>query len=89
MSYRQRLLDGGVRALKEFGYPHVNADNICTDLIFRQFFLRMLEETLEDVSANRSSPAAARKAVEELIAEVKANRVTDEPKKPKRRSKKP
>lgn len=38
------LLKGGVRNLKEFGYPSVDEYNILTDRIYGRFFERMLEE---------------------------------------------
>jgi hypothetical protein len=43
---RNRLIDGGVRNLKEFGYPGVNADNITTDMVYKQFFISILEQNL-------------------------------------------
>lgn len=41
---RDKLIAAGVRNLKEFGYPNVNADNILTDMIFAGFFKSMLED---------------------------------------------
>jgi len=38
------LISNGVKNLKEFGYPTVNAENILTDMIFSQLFKSMLEE---------------------------------------------
>jgi hypothetical protein len=43
---RDKLIAAGVRNLKEYGYPDVNAENILTDLIYRGFFLSMLEDNL-------------------------------------------
>lgn len=41
---RESLINGGVRNLREFGYPSCDADNILTDYIYAKFFDRMLEE---------------------------------------------
>lgn len=46
MSIRDKLIAAGVKNLKEFGYPSVNAENILTDKIFKEFFVRMLDENL-------------------------------------------
>ncbi len=41
---RRRAIESGVRSLREFGYPTVNADNIMTDKVYRAFFRSQLEE---------------------------------------------
>lgn len=46
MNMRDKLIAAGVRNLKEFGYPSVNAENILTDKIYRMFFKSMLEDNL-------------------------------------------
>jgi hypothetical protein len=43
---RNKLLNAGVKNLKEFGYPSVNVYNILTDTIYRVFFKGMLKESL-------------------------------------------
>lgn len=43
---RSKLLSAGVKNLKEFGYPGVNAENILTDQIYRAFFKSMLEDNM-------------------------------------------
>lgn len=43
---RTRLLEAGVRNLKEFGYPEVNTENILTDMIYVGFFQSMLNDNL-------------------------------------------
>lgn len=45
-SVRQKLIDAGVKNLKDFGYPAVNAENILTDYVYKQFFLSMLNDNL-------------------------------------------
>lgn len=39
------LLNAGVKNLNEFGYPGCNADNITSDMLYKSFFEKMLEET--------------------------------------------
>jgi len=44
---KQKLLEAGVKNLKEFGYPSVDTENILTDMIYSGFFKGMLEDTIE------------------------------------------
>lgn len=39
---QQKLITAGIKNLKEFGYPKVNADNILTDIIYKGFFKSIL-----------------------------------------------
>jgi len=51
---KKHLIKSGVSNLKEFGYPDANEENILTDLIYKAFFVEMLEENLgvrEDIDA--------------------------------------
>jgi hypothetical protein len=64
-----KLIDSGIKNLKEFGYPAVTKENILTDMVYSQFFLQMLEEQAE---AAKSSPAVL-KACDSLIAKIKGN----------------
>lgn len=41
---RKSLIKNGVMNLRAFGYPGCNEENILTDMIFKAFFERMLEE---------------------------------------------
>jgi hypothetical protein len=43
---RAKLIENGVRNLKEFGYPSVDTKNILTDGVFKQFFVSMLKDNL-------------------------------------------
>jgi hypothetical protein len=43
---RQKLLESGVKSLKEFGYPRVDTKNILTDEVYSQFFRRMLDDAM-------------------------------------------
>ena len=43
---RKKLIETGVRNLKEFGYPSVDVANILTDQIYSAFFLDMVVATL-------------------------------------------
>lgn len=41
---RSKLIDAGVRNLREFGYPDVTSTNILTDRVYSAFFAKMLDE---------------------------------------------
>lgn len=41
---QQKLIQNGVRNLREFGYPECNETNILTDYVYAQFFKGMLED---------------------------------------------
>lgn len=41
---REGLITAGVKNLKEFGYPDVNAENIFTTYVYNRFFLSMVKE---------------------------------------------
>lgn len=43
--YRDRLLEAGVKNLKEYGYPDVTKENILTDQIYSAFFKSMLQDS--------------------------------------------
>ena len=43
---RQKLLESGVKSLKEFGYPNVDTKNILTDEVYSQFFRGMLDDAI-------------------------------------------
>lgn len=43
---RKRLIDAGVRNLREFGYSSCDSENILTDKIYSAFFLSMLKDNL-------------------------------------------
>jgi hypothetical protein len=42
---REKLLESGVTALREFGYPSVNVHNILIEKIYSAFFKSMLEKS--------------------------------------------
>ena len=63
---RNQIIEAGVRNLREFGYPSVNAENILTDAIYSQLFKSILEGNLGD-------PAVQQDVLKELIAEVESN----------------
>ncbi len=64
---KMALKEAGVKGLREFGYPTCTVENICTDMIFRQFFLSNLEEML--FAAQKAKKTT--KEIEELIAECR------------------
>lgn len=41
---KNKLIQAGIKNLKEFGYPYVNNKNILSDLVYASFFKSMLEE---------------------------------------------
>ena len=43
---REKLIEAGVKNLKEFGYPSVDSKNILTDVVYSAFFIRMLKDNL-------------------------------------------
>lgn len=59
----QHLVDGGVRNLREFGYPDCTAENILTDRIYRAFFASMLKD-------NEGRDAQADKAIRSLLERI-------------------
>lgn len=67
MDVRTMLLESGVRNLKEYGYPSVNAENILTDRIFSAFFKTMLEENKGRACKNIDT------VIDMLLAEIESN----------------
>lgn len=43
---RKKLIQAGIRNLKEYGYPDVDDENIITDMIYSAFFSSMLSDNL-------------------------------------------
>lgn len=43
---RNHLINAGVRNLREYGYPDVNASNILTDMVYVSFFRSMLRDNI-------------------------------------------
>ena len=39
----EKLIENGIKNLNEFGYDKVDKDNIFTDLVYSQFFKKMLD----------------------------------------------
>lgn len=62
------IIERGVKNLRQFGYPYVNATNILTDLIYSQFFLGMLED-----QENSGRGGDIDEAWQQLIEKIKAN----------------
>jgi len=44
---KDKIVENGVKNLKKFGYPSINKENILTDMIYKQFFERMLKDNLD------------------------------------------
>ena len=66
MDIRGKLIEAGVKNLKEFGYPHVSSDNILTDMVYSRFFQGMLDDTIEGYPGTEAATAA-----EGLLGEIK------------------
>jgi hypothetical protein len=60
---KDKLVAAGVKNLKEFGYPSVNASNIVTDYVFSRFFVSMLNQ-------NKGHGKDVDAAIDELLAEI-------------------
>lgn len=44
--FREKLIKNGVSNLKEFGYEHVDENNILIDIVYKGFFKSMLKDNL-------------------------------------------
>jgi hypothetical protein len=78
---KDKLVAGGVKNLKEFGYPSVNASTIITDYVYSRFFISMLNENREEaifLAGFRGKEIAA--AIDELLVEIAQAEVKKEPK---------
>jgi small-conductance mechanosensitive channel len=60
---KEHLLKAGVKNLIEFGYEHVNTDNIMTDDVYKEMFKSMLED-------NFGYSEKIDKAIKELLTEI-------------------
>jgi hypothetical protein len=61
---REHLIAAGVKNLKEFGYPDVNAENLLTDIVYSGFFASMLRDNLGQ---------GVDEQINALLAEIKDN----------------
>ena len=43
---KEAIVNAGVKNLREFGYPDVNAENIFTDEVYKEFFRSMINENM-------------------------------------------
>lgn len=60
---KSKILKAGVKSLQEFGYPSVDEKNIFTDMIYKEFFRRWLEDAKEE----RKDLA---KEIDQLLSEI-------------------
>lgn len=67
---REFLIQAGIKNLKQFGYPNVTQNNIVTDMIYGQFFKRMLEETRDAANPCFAEGASILSACQGLIDEI-------------------
>jgi hypothetical protein len=63
---RDGLLASGVKNLKEFGFPGTTKENILTDLMYREFFRKMLEDWKDEHHEIKSFVLAC----DELLKEI-------------------
>lgn len=75
---KQKLIEAGIKNLKEFGYPGVNEENILTDYVYSAFFKPMLEE-----DSNRVTKQLRQVCDELLTVIAKSNK--ENPKKAKKK----
>ena len=60
----QKLIQNGVKNLKEYGYPSVNEKNILTDEVYSEFFMSMLH-------SNKGVRPEIDEAIEYVISQIK------------------
>jgi len=60
---KTKLIQTGIKNLKEFGYPEVNEETILSDELYSAFFLNMLRY-------NKGNGKNIDVAIDELIAEI-------------------
>lgn len=60
---RDKLITAGIKNLKTFGYPKVNAENIIADPLYSAFFKSMLEE-------NKGHGEDIDKAIDGILTEI-------------------
>jgi hydroxylamine reductase (hybrid-cluster protein) len=70
---RTKLIQAGIKNLKEFGYPHADESNIFTDMIYSQMFASMLDDE-SNVGLSRDVDAVR----EELKAEIAAAKKSED-----------
>lgn len=47
-NYRNAMIDGAVRNIREFGYPDVNTENVFSEYVYSKLFEGMVEQTIGD-----------------------------------------
>lgn len=66
MEIREKLILAGVKNLKDFGYEHVDEENILTDEVYSMFFVNMLNE-------NKGYSDSIDVVIEYLLTEINKN----------------
>lgn len=61
---KESLINAGVKNLKQFGYTMVDKENIFTDVIYKAFFLKMLEDYIGKANAEVD------KVIDELMTKI-------------------
>lgn len=63
---QQKLIQAGVKNLKEFGYPECDETSILTDKVYSRFFLSMLDDHMGNSSEVQALKLKITKAKAEL-----------------------
>lgn len=63
---RSKIISACVRHVREFGYPHCNAGNVLTDLVYRQMAKWMLNGTLEEAGPESTIGRECAKLIQEI-----------------------
>lgn len=69
---RDRIIQAGVKHLREFGYPTCDATSILTDPLYRAFFRSMVEGTLDEAAKGGSIEKACKGVLAEIDEADKA-----------------
>ncbi len=62
---KEKLIQAGIRNLKEFGYPSVTPENIFTDIIYSGMFKSMLNDNKD------KSTSLVDDCIDELLSQIK------------------
>lgn len=65
---KNKLIQAGVRNLKEYGYPKVDSENILTDKIYSAFFSEMLKHNLDESESENN------KVINELLTKISSSK---------------
>jgi hypothetical protein len=64
VAIKNKLIQAGVRNLKEYGYSKVDNESILTDKIYSAFFSEMLKHNLDESESENN------KVINDLLTEI-------------------